>query len=99
MPLAQWSTRRILAFWCIAVLLALAVNILSGSEAFKSALFFDYIFQLVWIILLLPVIVLTYIWAHVHLDEPTKGRIKTLMIATTIVLVMFWLRFSCTRFR
>lgn len=99
MPLAQWSTKRILAFWCAAVVLALAVNILSGSESFKSALFFDYIFQLVWIILLLPVIILTYIWANVHLDEPAKNRIKTLMIATAMILVMFWLRFSCTRFR
>ena len=99
MPLAQWSTRRILALWCAAVLLALAVNIISGSESFKSALLFDYIFQLIWIILLLPVIVLTYVWANLHLSEPAKGRIKTLMIAITIILVMFWLRFSCTRFR
>ena len=99
MPLAQWSTRRILAFWCASVLLAVAVNILTGSECFKSALFFDYIFQLIWIILLLPVIVLTYIWANVHLSEPMRGRIKTLMIATALILIMFWLRFSCTRFR
>ena len=99
MPLAQWSTRRILLFWCAAILLAVAVNVLSGSSAFKSALFFDYIFQLVWIILLLPVIVLTYVWAHVHLSEPAKGRIKTLMIATALILIMLWLRFSCTRFR
>jgi len=99
MPLSQWSTRRILAFWCASVLLALAVNILAGSQAFKSALFFDYIFQLIWILLLLPVIVITYIWAHVHLSEPAKTRIKTLMIAIAIIVVMFWLRFSCTRFR
>lgn len=99
MPLAQWGTGRILAFWCAAVVMALAVNILAGSESFKSALFFDYIFQLIWIILLLPVIVLTYIWANAHLDEPSRGRIKTAMIGTAIVLIMLWLRFSCTRFR
>lgn len=99
MPLAQWSYRRILAIWLGSVALALAVNILAGSESFKSALFFDYIFQLIWIILLLPAIILTYIWANVHFDEPTKGRIKTLMIGTAIVLIMLWLRFSCTRFR
>jgi hypothetical protein len=99
MPLAQWSSRRILVFWCAAVALALAVNILAGSERFKSALFFDYFFQLIWILLLLPVIVLTYVWANAHLDEPVKGRIKTFMIGTAIILIMFWLRFSCTRFR
>lgn len=99
MPLAQWSSRRILMLWCVAVVLALAVNILAGSERFKSALFFDYFFQLIWILLLLPVIVLTYIWANSHLDEPTRGRVKTLMIGTAIVLIMLWLRFSCTRFR
>lgn len=99
MPLAQWSARRILAIWCAAILLAMAVNILAGSELFKSALFFDYIFQLIWIILLLPAIILTYIWANAHLSEPAKGRIKTLMVVTAVVLIMLWLRFSCTRFR
>lgn len=99
MPLAQWSTRRILMFWVLAVLIAVAVNVIAGSESFKSALFFDYIFQLIWIVVLLPVIVLTYFWADAHFDEPTKGRIKTFLIGTAIVLVMFWLRFSCTRFR
>lgn len=99
MPLAQWSTRRILAIWCAAIVLVLTVNILSASESFKSALFFDYIFQLVWIVLLLPVVVLTYIWANAHLSDPVRDRVKMAMIATTIVLVMLWLRFSCTRFR
>ena len=99
MPLAQWSTRRILALWCVSVLLAIAVNFLSESESLKSALFFDYIFQLIWIILLLPVIVLTYVWANIHLSEPARGRIKMLMIATAMILILLWLRFSCTRFR
>lgn len=99
MPLAQWSTARIVAIWAAAAVLALAVNVLSGSETFKSALFFDYIFQLFWIIVFLPVIVLTYIWANAHLEEPARQRVKTLMIATAVILIMLWLRFSCTRFR
>lgn len=99
MPLAQWTARRILILWGVAVLLVLAVNVLSGSEAFKSALFFDYIFQLAWLILLMPVIVVTYVWAHAHLDEPTKGRIKTGMVALVFILILLWLRFSYTRFR
>ncbi|HWO56673.1 MAG TPA: cytochrome c3 family protein [bacterium] len=99
MPLAHWGTGRILVVWAAAAALAVAVNLISESAAFKSALFFDYIFQLVWIVLLAPAIVLTYIWANVHLDEPARQRVKNAMIATAVILILLWLRFSCTRFR
>lgn len=61
MAIPDWTGRRIL--WLV-----------SGTEAFRAALFFDYILQLSWILSLLPIAALTYLLANAHLNDSSKAR-------------------------
>lgn len=99
MAMRDWSTGRVVAGWVLVAVIVAALWLITGTSAMKSALFFDYILQLFWIAIVIPAAAITYVWAHVHLSEPARSRLKSLLLGLTAVAIIIWLGFSCSRFR